>query len=481
MNADFEQSAEEFLQQINKEYYKNGAGLKESLDIIPIYEKYGWLFEKPTVEKALARQDTEGKEIAVFVADGYLDANTSELNEKITNAMTKATIEWQGKNIPYRQASLIIANEPDSSKRHELESKVQKKTNELNPDNVTRMEKSHSLAKGLGFENYLEMFDQLKKLRLKWLSAKMQELLDRSEEVYISELEYYLSTIDVSLHDATTADLSYIFRAPQFDKLFPQEKLVPSLTATFSGMGIDLKNQTNVIMDTESRPLKSPRAFCAPVHVPDEVYLVISPKGGQDDYKAILHESGHAEHFGHVSPDLPFAYKRLGDGAISESYAFLMDNLMKNHHWFAEIMGEHHVDDYLRLSRFHKLWILRRYAAKLQYEMLLHTSSDIPAMKEKYSEILNHALKVKISPVNFLSDVDDAFYAANYLRAWIFEVMLRKHLENNYGNLWFKKPEAGKFLIEMWSQGQKYPVDELAHQLHYEQLDAEPLILELSR
>lgn len=481
MERDFEKGAEEFLQQIVRENYLNGAGLKETVDIVSIFNKYGWLFDRSAVEKMLGREDNEGRYLAEFAADGYLDDHVKELSEKITNEITKATVEWQGEQIPYRHASIIIANEPDSGKRHDLESKVQAKTEDQNPDRITRMQKLHAQATSLGFASYLDMYDELKRLHLRLLREQADELLDQTEDIYTKELEHHLEAVGVAAQDATSADLAYLFRSPQFDPLFPKEKLVPSLKATLLGLGIDLDAQKDVRLDTEERPLKSPRAFCAPVHIPEEVYLVISPRGGQDDYKAILHESGHAEHFGHVRPDLPFAFRRLGDISTSESYAFLMDNLIKNQRWFSEIMDQHHMDDYLRLSRFHKLWIIRRYAAKLQYEMDLHVRPDIGLMRDEYARTLSRALRIKISPTNFLSDVDDALYVAQYLRAWIFEVMLRKHLEDSFGALWFRKKEAGDFLTGLWSEGQKYPVEELAHRLHYETLTAEPLMQELAR
>ena len=37
----------------------------------------------------------------------------------------------------------------------------------------------------------------------------------------------------------------------------------------------------------------------------NDVRLVIQPRGGWDDYAALLHEGGHAEHFAHVDPALP--------------------------------------------------------------------------------------------------------------------------------------------------------------------------------
>lgn len=481
MDDNFEQAAEQFLQEMVKEHYLNGAGLKETMDIVSIYDKFGWLFTRETVDSRLNWTDTETRYLADFAIDGYIDGAVKHVSEKITNGLTQATVEWQGEQVPYRRASVIISNEPDSEKRHDLESRTQKVTEKFNPDRLERMQMLHAQTKSLGFASYLETYDNVRDLRLSWLRAQTDELLEQTDQVFDSELDHYLGEIGVSKEDATPADLSFLFRAPQFDGLFPQEKLLPSLRTTLAGMGIDLDSQQNVRLDTESRPLKSPRAFCAPVQVPDEVYLVIAPKGGQDDYRALMHEAGHAEHFGFTSPDLPFAFKRLGDVAVTESYAFLMEHLLKSPRWLSEIMEEHNQHDYLRQARFSKLWLVRRYAAKLQYEMMLHTTDDITNMRDKYAEILGKALKINISPVNYLSDVDDGLYAAGYLRAWIFEVMLRKHLEENYTAAWFKTPAAGEFLKGLWSLGEQHPVDELAHQLRYEHLDAEPLILEMAR
>jgi oligoendopeptidase F len=76
--------------------------------------------------------------------------------------------------------------------------------------------------------------------------------------------------------------------------------MLPALEATLADFGIDLHSQENVHLDIEQRPSKSPRAFCAPIEVPDKVMLVIQPIGGADDWRAFFHEAGHAEHFGNT-------------------------------------------------------------------------------------------------------------------------------------------------------------------------------------
>ena len=125
-------------------------------------------------------------------------------------------------------------------------------------------------------------------------------------------------------------------------------------------MGIDLRAQTNVHVDTEVRELKTPRAFCAPVRVPDEIYLVVLPRGGQDDYGALLHEAGHTEHFAHVAPDLAFEYRHFGDNAVTEAFAFLFDHLLLNRAWLGRHLDFADCDDFLRFATVSDLFYLRR-------------------------------------------------------------------------------------------------------------------------
>ena len=53
---------------------------------------------------------------------------------------------------------------------------------------------------------------------------------------------------------------------------------------------------------------KRPRAFCAPVRIPEVVHLVLRPHGGQNDWMTLLHELGHALHFANMRRDLPFEF-----------------------------------------------------------------------------------------------------------------------------------------------------------------------------
>ena len=86
-------------------------------------------------------------------------------------------------------------------------------------------------------------------------------------------------------------------------------------------------------------------------------------------------------------------------------------------------------------------------------------------------ELLADATKVEPAATDYLGDIDDGFYASEYLRAWAFEAQLRAYLRERFGNAWFSRREAGSLLRELWAEGQKPTADELLREVTGEQLE----------
>ena len=133
----------------------------------------------------------------------------------------------------------------------------------------------------------------------------------------------------------------------------------------------------------------------------------------------------------------------------------------------------------LQLIGFHKLYFLRRYGTKLLYEQELHRADEPSDVAELYDEMLTQALGVGYGPESYLADVDAGFYCAQYLRAWIFEAQHRLYLQREYDDEWFRNPKAGKFLIDLWRDGQRHPVEQLAKFMGCDRLDIEPVANEI--
>ncbi len=204
--------------------------------------------------------------------------------------------------------------------------------------------------------------------------------------------------------------------------------MLPALETTLGELGIDLQAQENVHLDLESRPGKSPRAFCAPIEIPGRVMLVIQPIGGRDDWAALFHEAGHTEHYAHTSAALPMEAKRLGDMAVTEGWAMLFEHLVTDPAWLNRRLDVPRVDELAADGAATLLYFVRRYCAKLLYEIEFFQADDPASMRSRYAELLTDALKLPANPESYLSDIDGSFYVTGYLRSWAFEAQLRDFL-----------------------------------------------------
>ncbi len=492
---EYRRRAEGLLRELNEEFYRNGAGLKASLDTSPIYKRNGDLFDREQVlsllEAARAAMRTPAGEAATdvarcaaylarFAVDGYLEMGTKEATDDIVSAETQAVVELEERKIPFRMSQVVLANEPNERARAALEAARQKATTGLNPRREERMEMLHSLAGDLGYASYKSFSADTGSIDLDGLAGMMEEFLDETEDAYTQGMEKAAGAIlGMRLRDVSRHDLGFLFRGARFDDMFRQDRVITTLESTVAGMGLGHEDYPNIHVDAEVRENKSPRAFSAPLDVPGRIMLVIMPHGGQDDYHSILHEAGHAWHYGSVRADQPFEYRWLGDNSVTEAYAFLFEYLTMSERWLEEHTSGPHIEEYRRFAALHKLYLLRRYAAKLLYELRLHGGELLSAMPREYASLLSEALKVRYPGSDYLADVDDGFYVARYLRAWIFEAHLRAFLVKRFGERWYAYPETGAALRELFSEGQRLPVEELAARLGTGALDPAPLVEEL--
>lgn len=481
---------EAFLQQTSEEHYQNGAGIKDTLQLSPIYQRFAHLFGADAVEQVRRARDQASDErtrrraryLLDFVVGGHLEAAVKERVEALVTRETQASVEVEGERIPYRALPVRIANEPDRERRQRFFDARQAFTASLNPEREAIWHTTRERVLALGYPSSLALYRELKGVDYPALGRQMRALLTRTAAAYERWFGPELRRRSgAALGQARKHDIAWMLRATAFDDMFPAQRLLGALEQTLRGLGIDPGRQPNVRLDTEPRPHKSPRAFCAPVRVPHDVRLVILPQGGRDDYHALLHEAGHTQHFAHTRADLPVEFRYLGDNSVTESFAFLFEYLTTNPRWLERVLGapDDRVRAYRTFAYLDRLYFLRRYAGKLLYELELHAADRLDPMPGRYDAILSEATGVRYGTVDYLEDVDPGFYVAEYLRAWALEVMMREELMRRFGTEWFARPEAGEWLRELWAVGQEQDGDELARRVGFAGIDFEPLIHEL--
>jgi len=457
-----------------EEYYGHSAGLKPTMEMSRVYERYAHLTTLDAARELAAMEAPS--ELQRFAAEAYIGDGTAELGDETANLEATLTVPFDGAELPYRQVRPTLLNEPDPARRRDLyRRRCEVTERELNPLLGRAAERERELTAELGADDVLTLYHRFGYDPV-GLSTHTEAFLRDTETLYLGELERMLhDRVGVPLADAGPQDVSRLLRAPEFDAGFPGQRAVPALRETLAGMGIDLDAQANVELDVEERPGKVPRAFCAPIWVPDRVVLVVLPQGGQEDFAALFHEAGHTEHFAHARRTLPAEQRVLGDNAVTEGFAFLFEHLTANPGWLAARLGMADAAAYVRFAAFAKLFFLRRYAAKLSYEIELHSGTPLAQLPSRYAELLSAAVGVPYPPGDYLEDVDGGFYCTCYLRAWAFEAQLSDWLRDRFGSAWFGHREAGSSVRELWELGQSLDADQLLRDVTGRPIAFQPL------
>jgi hypothetical protein len=501
----YRQSAETFTTDLMREYYRHYAGLRDSFEIEPIYARHAELFTRDAV---LALRDLDDRATGAgngaagngaagngdarrrarmlldFAVEGYVGEATKAVEEELALTEAALTIEVGDARLHFREAPVVQANELDAGRRAEIERALLVATEEqLGRHHRELIERQQACAVELGWASYVDMCEHCKGIDLRALAEQTAAFARASASSYPKVLDPELHrSLGIGMSELRRADLPRFFRAPEQDRHFPAAHLTESFVETMRGLGIDVSRQRGVTFDIGSRPNKSPRAFCAPVRVPGEVYLVVAPVGGWDDYATLFHEGGHTEHTANVDPELPFEFRCLGDSSISETYAFLLQHLVEAPEWLSRRLGVEDCADLVSHARAQRLVYLRRYAGKIAYELELHGGGDerpLTGLADRYAELLGDALGIEWPTETFLADVDPGFYCACYLRAWALETHLRSHLRERFGPAWFESAEAGDVLRRLWRDGQRLDAEELLGELTGERLDFRVVLADL--
>jgi hypothetical protein len=466
--------ADRFLAELDEETYLHFSGRKETYEIGPIYERHARLTQLDTALALGASVDGDRprRELWKFACEGYLGSFVSEHAERIAELEAALVAELDGEEIPYRMLKPRLMNEPDRARRARLETLRNDLTEQqLNGLHLQGVEIVHRETRRLGFATYLDLYRAFG-LPLDDLAGQCRGFLAETERLWQEAGDrFFRSRVGLRLGEVERWDLGRAWRAASWDAIFPRERMLPALEATLADLGIDLRRQANVELDLAERPTKDPRAFCAPIEVPGRIVLVMQPQGGLDDWGKLFHEAGHAEHFAHTSPSLRMEEKRLGDNAVTEGWAILLEHLTIDPAWLERRLDVPRPHELAAEGAAELLWLVRRYCAKLLYELELHASDDVAGVRPRYVELLADATKVEPAGADYLADVDDGFYASHYLRAWAFEAQLRAYLRERFGNAWFARHETGSLLRELWAEGQRPTADELLREVTGEKLE----------
>ncbi|HYD50972.1 MAG TPA: hypothetical protein VEA99_00040 [Gemmatimonadaceae bacterium] len=489
---------EVFMESLSREYYEALAGLKGEAALRPLYERHAAIIGPEALALAVdalrdaapgSDDERSARLLAEWLAESQSARELAPLDERQIAWESQAVVALpDGRAVPYQRAAIEMANATDRRERLALETARATLVDiELAPLRRERLARERDLTERLDLgEGYLGTFERLSGVPLAALRAACEGFL-RDTQAMWDEVhpEFVSRALGIVPGEATRADALALFRAREFDAHFPAAALEPTVRRQVAEMGIDPLAGGRVRLDTAEREGKRSRAFCSPVRVPHEVYLVLRPQGGQGDWTTFLHELGHALHFAYMRPDLPMEYRWLGDNSITEAYAMLFDHLMQDGGWLARYteLGRARVPQFLRKAGFEELHFLRRYCAKLLYEAELYGGA-LPwdALPDRYVERLSDATGFRYQRADAFVDVDPRFYSSRYLRAWQLQALIAETLTERYDEDWWRNPRAGPWIVQaLFGEGQRELAHEQAARVSGKELSFGPLVRAVER
>jgi hypothetical protein len=405
--------------------------------------------------------------------------------DALENAILAARVDFDGEALPLRAAQAKLALLDEYSEREELGRLTGDESARFNDERYDLMQAGERLDSELSGEtDPIRRNEARKQIDLHELAKVLSEAASEQRQQFAPLRERWIERVLGPEADGEPSSyhVAYLRRMSPLADVYTKERCVPVCLDSLTDLGFDLAADGRIHLDLDDRPQKNPRACVIASDPPQVVHLITRAQGGLHDYQGFLHEAGHALHYAGCDPTLPYTFRRLSrDHALTEIYSFLLESVTREPGWHAEYFGlsADDAEDRAEATRFLDVLLFRRYAAKLEYELELWADFDHPATYASvYAERLRAATGFRYRSDAYLADMDDGFYSADYLRAWIRSAQLRSHLREGFGPDWWRTPAVGDFLRGLFAEGTRPSSEEIATRIGFEPLDTGPLVRE---
>jgi len=491
--TEFQDRLQSYLFERSEEWRAVRVGEKEVSEQAEIVRRYADLFSRAQLDALWEAEDAAGGEerellyrLRKTCESGLISAQLAEREDELENRFLAERVTYQGEEMPLRNAQAKLAVLEAYADREELGKLQSDASARFNPDRLELLQAGEELAAEYsGIPGAVERNEEEKAISLRELSEALHAASVASTESYDVLRERWFDRLlgDERAAVPSSFHTQWMRRLSPLESTYTKERATEICLETLTGLGFDLLAQPNIRLDLDDRPQKSPRACVIASDPPKVVHLITRAQGGLHDYQAFLHEAGHALHYAGCDPKLPYVFRRISrDHALTEIYSYICEAITREPEWHERYFGlsaeEAQVN--AEATTFLEALLYRRYEAKLRYELDFWSRfNEDGGDAEVYERLLTEATGIRYARDNFLSDMDAGFYSADYLRAWIRSAQLRDHLVREVGADWWRNPQTGELLLELFREGTKPSSEQIAERLGFAPLDCGPLLHEI--
>jgi hypothetical protein len=489
---EFEERLNRYLFERSEEARAVRVGEKETSEQAEIAARYADLFTREQHEALGAEEEAASGEererlyrLGEACLGGIVVGELAERSDRLENELLAARVEFRGESLPLRSAQAMLAILDEYGARDELGDLAADSSARFNDSRHELLAAAEELDAELsGDPDPVARSAARKSIDLRGLAEALGKAVREQDAAFAPLRERWVERILGPEREPEPASyhVSYLRRLSPRAGTYTKERAVPVCLETLTSLGFDLAAEDHIKLDLDDLPQKNPRACVIASDPPTVVHLITRAQGGLHDYQGFLHEAGHALHYAGVDPALSYTFRRLSrDHALTEIYSFLLESVSREPGWHAEYfeLDADEAEERGEATRFLDVILFRRYAAKLDYELELWSDfAHAPKYAPRYAERLRQATGFRYRPDGYLADMDDGFYSADYLRAWIRAAQLRSYLRDSVGSDWWQRAETGAFLRELFAEGTRPSSEDIAARIGFDPLDTRPLLQE---
>ena len=462
---------EKLLSSLERYYYSNFTGLSKKAGVQGIFGSYEEFTDTGlfiSINEKIS-SDTESGSVPrlmllrSFLGDMYVLSRVSELTDKILTLESKLTLNLGEEKIPFRSSPVAILNETKKKKRDEIDASREIAQAELAQHYSERLYLTLAASEELGFSDYGELMEHIDRRGMAALTDEANKFLRDTEYVSKEMLEwFFMKHMELPLKDASHSDIAYLLNSFELKGGFPDKDYTISAARVLDDSG--LVNSSDVKAESGKRAGKAQGSFLFLTLPPGEMAVSIYPAGGPEDYEGYLGSLGSALAFAFTEKDDDFEYRYLRNPDHTEIFSELFKNLVCEQKWLDRYIDCERGDDFYKLLYLRRLMRARLTAGRVIYERSLYSGEDRESLKALFKEIMDGALHAAVPEGDFLSEADirKPMHSPADFKSLLLEPSLSNYLKERHDEEWWRVPEAGSELKNLWSVGGRVGLEDIS-------------------
>ena len=369
--------------------------------------------------------------LARFAAEGHLRRASASEMDAVQRLVREPLVGAGPERVTLLEVDGLLAAEPDAARRRELQAArlraIDSHLAGLLADAALRRAEA---ARALGAGSAAELVARAAGIGLDRAAADAEHLLAATDDIAARALDGLARGLGVAAARLDAADVPRLVRAPHLEEDLPSRGVAAAVARTREALG----------------------GAPAPLPVPGLTGVAGAARALLGAGAALAREG--------VSPRLPVEARRLGDPALVQAHAHLLESLASDPEWLRRALGAADPDPIADAAAAVRLLAARAAAAGAP-------APGPGGSADAMSRALGLSWPAELAATAGLGDLAPV----HELRGRMLAAALRAHLRDAYGARWFAEAAAARFLRELWLEGGDLDAETLARELGQPGLD----------